>query len=257
MLNEAELDTKNTVQDYTLFIQKRAKNLLPGELIELAGMLDQVPSNKYSNIQKQKILKRMLIVFPLTPTLGAEIYRDVFAKNFPEYLEYREGKSLPSQRIKKEIFRALQIIFTGETSNETNNIYVTLRRSGEQIQNVQLLIGRIDKEDLSICCEKVCCAAATHNEHYDLVLKYDGKGGEVKCRIGMPLLNYFSKIAAGLIISEVDPLLSYGIESLKAKLMSVCKAVNSEPNQISMLIFNGKKKKKKALCFEETKITDV
>ena len=257
MLNEAELDTKNTVQDYTLFIQKSAKNLLPGEVIELAHILDHIPSNRYSNAQKQKILKRMLIVFPLTPTLGAEIYRDVFAKNFPEYLEYREGTSRPSQQIKKEIFRALQIIFTGETSNETNNIYVTLRRSGEQIQNVQLLIGRIDKDDLSIDLEKVCCAAATHNEHYDLVLKYEGKGGEVKHRIGMPLLNYFSKIAAGLIISEVDPLLSYGIESLKAKLMSVCKAVNTDSNQISMLIFNGTQWEKKALCFEETKITDV
>lgn len=257
MLNGAGLDTKNTARDYALLIQKDLKTLLPGELIELAEALEHMPSSKYSNSQKQKMLKRMLVVFPLNPTLETEIYRDVFAKDFPEYLEYRTGNSRPSQQLKKGIFRALQIIFTGEISREAGYIYVTMRRSGEQVQNVQMLVGRIDRDDLKIVCEKVPCVAAEENEHYDLVLKYDGKAGCIRHRIGMPLLDYFSKIAAGLIVSEVDPLLSHGIESLKAELMSVCKNVNSEPNQVSILVQNGDGWTKKSLCFEENKITEI
>lgn len=257
MLNEAGVDTKNTANDYTLFVQKNMRDLLPNELIDLAEELDQQPLSRYSNAQKQKMLKRMLMVFPLNPQLETEIYRDIFARDFPEYLEYRNGTSRPNQQIKKKIFRALQIIFTGQISNEAGYIYVTLHRSGEQVQNVQLLIGRIDKDDLKIELKKVCCIAAEKNEHYDLVLRYEGKEGNVESRIGMPLLNYFSKIAEGLIVSEIDPLLSHGIESLKAELMSISKNVNTEPDQISILVFNGEQWTKKSLCFEKIKITEV
>lgn len=63
MLNEAGVDTKNTANDYTLFVQKNMRDLLPNELIDLAEELDQQPLSRYSNAQKQKMLKRMLMVF--------------------------------------------------------------------------------------------------------------------------------------------------------------------------------------------------
>lgn len=52
------------------------------------------------------------------------------------------------------ILRALRIMFTGEDINLNESILITLRRSGEQIQNVQMLIGRIAETDIHIELQK-------------------------------------------------------------------------------------------------------
>lgn len=56
--------------------------------------------------------------------------------------------------MKKMILRALRIMFTGEDINLNESILITLRRSGEQIQNVQMLIGRIAETDIHIELQK-------------------------------------------------------------------------------------------------------
>lgn len=56
--------------------------------------------------------------------------------------------------MKKMILRALRIMFTGEDIDLNESILITLRRSGEQIQNVQMLIGRIAETDIHIELQK-------------------------------------------------------------------------------------------------------
>lgn len=257
MLAESGLDTKNTSKDYSLFVQKDYKDLLPLELVDVAEEIDSAPQKKIPAATKQKMLKRMMLVFALNNDIKTELYRDIFATYYPEFLDYRAGRSKPSPGIKNKIFDALQTLFTGDSNNSGTSIYVTLRRSGEQVQNVQMLIGRMSRDDLNIISERVSCVARPDNEHYELYLVYRAGGNTVKNRIGMPLLDYFTKISAGLIVADVDPLLSHGIESLKAELMAACKSAGEIPNVVNILVQKHGEWHKMELCFEEDRISEV
>lgn len=152
--------------------------------------------------------------------------------------------------MKKMILRALRIMFTGEDINLNESILITLRRSGEQIQNVQMLIGRIAETDIHIELQRIP-SVSDENQKYKLVLRC---AENEAITINMPLLDYFSKISSGLIVADIDPMLSHGIESLKAKLIAYCKPITTDPNEVSLLVREEDSWKIVRMCFEDTSI---
>ena len=249
MLSQSRIDVKNTSKDYEVLVQRNYRDLFEPALVSLCNDLEKI-SNQ--SLDVKRVLKRMLIVFPLGDDLRYEIYKDVFSTYYPDFLECAEGKSpnRPNRKMKKMILRALRIMFTGEDINLNESILITLRRSGEQIQNVQMLIGRIAETDIHIELQKIP-SVSDENQKYKLVLRC---AENEAITINMPLLDYFSKISSGLIVADIDPMLSHGIESLKAKLIAYCKPITTDPNEVSLLVREEDSWKIVRMCFEDTSI---
>lgn len=249
MLSQSRIDVKNTSKDYEVLVQRNYRDLFEPALVSLCNDLEKI-SNQ--SLDVKRVLKRMLIVFPLGDDLRYEIYKDVFSTYYPDFLECAEGKSpnRPNRKMKKMILRALRIMFTGEDINLNESILITLRRSGEQIQNVQMLIGRIAETDIHIELQKIP-SVSDENQKYKLVLRC---AENEAITINMPLLDYFSKISSGLIVADIDPILSHGIESLKAKLIAYCKPITTDPNEVSLLVREEDSWKIVRMCFEDTSI---
>ena len=249
MLSQSRIDVKNTSKDYEVLVQRNYRDLFEPALVSLCNDLEKI-SNQ--SLDVKRVLKRMLIVFPLGDDLRYEVYKDVFSTYYPDFLECAEGKSpnRPNRKMKKMILRALRIMFTGEDINLNESILITLRRSGEQIQNVQMLIGRIAETDIHIELQKIP-SVSDENQKYKLVLRC---AENEAITINMPLLDYFSKISSGLIVADIDPMLSHGIESLKAKLIAYCKPITTDPNEVSLLVREEDSWKIVRMCFEDTSI---
>lgn len=55
-------------------------------------------------------------------------------------------------------------------------------------------------------------------------------------------------------MADIDPMLSHGIESLKAKLIAYCKPITTDPNEVSLLVREEDSWKIVRMCFEDTSI---
>lgn len=121
MLSQSRIDVKNTSKDYEVLVQRNYRDLFEPALVSLCNDLEKI-SNQ--SLDVKRVLKRMLIVFPLGDDLRYEIYKDVFSTYYPDFLECAEGKSpnRPNRKMKKMILRALRIMFTGEDINLNESI---------------------------------------------------------------------------------------------------------------------------------------
>lgn len=253
MLRSSGIELKNTCKDYELFVQKNYCSLLPMELNEEYSNVDSCSERYMSIARKRAIMKRMMIVFAMdVDDLRNTLYKDLFSVYFPDYLKYRAGSQKPNNKLKKTILRALRIIFTGQNTEE-GMIYLTLRRSGEAAQNVQMLVGRISPDDIELALDPVSVCVPT-KKRCRLIMKYEGNKKTIPIVISLPLLNYFGEMANGMIVTGIDPLLSHGIESLKAQMLSNSRTISGDGNTVHILVQTDSGWQKKDISFEGGKM---
>lgn len=209
-------DKKTTSIDYDLFIKNDMHSYFNTTLSELfdgvAPLIRSIPISI-----RHRILKRAFLLFGQEPSEQSAIVRaQVFSEWFDEYLDGRSNRTRLKSKTKNAICRAINTLFVGETSDESiSTIYLTLRRNNEQTSNVQLLRGQIPTSDVAFRYDPVDSISANSQQHR-LFMNI----GDMRFHIGLPLLNYFSEIKNGVIMTDVDPLLSNGIDSMKAQLLS-------------------------------------
>ena len=97
-------------------------------------------------------------------------------------------------------------------------VKITLMRSSGLTQSVQLVLDEIKSGKFSLVPEKVPDFDDSH-QRCRLFLHVKGKR---IAEITLPMLDYFYEISQGAIATNLDPLLSHGIDSIKAQLISVC-----------------------------------
>lgn len=249
LLNAAGFDQKPTSIDYDLFIKHDVYRYFPPQF---QGMLKEVEklTRPISDDKKQRVLKRAYLLFGInTPAEDRVIQQQIFSPWFETYLDGRNNGTKPSNKIRKAICQAINTLFVGESYEDISNIYLTLRRNNEQTSNVQLLNGQISEEQIRLKFEK-CPTSVPDKQQYQLMLFADEK---VKFRVGLPLLNYFYEIHQGVIITDIDPMLSNGIDSLKAQLLSAFKKHNDE-NEIAILFLQGSHWKRRKLIVTDNSI---
>lgn len=162
---------------------------------------------------------------------------DIFSKQFRKYMCIRNGSAKPSRTETKIITEALSMIYTGKVG-AGNEIQITLSRTSGIMQNVQLVIGVIPVGRLSfIQYDSGVITIDDNEERYELRLKSDGVVIETK--ISLPMLNYFDELRHGVIATNIDPLLSHGVESLKAQLVK--QYVRNDDDVIEIVVLKNNK----------------
>lgn len=248
LVNEARFDTKPTCVDYDLYNKHEYTAYYPAEL---ALLFDDAFNLHHDSdtAAMQLILKRAYLFFGQNK---AEIDKQQAKETFSEWFELYSGMKTngekPKESLKKAICSAINTLFVGESlTDSADYIDLTLRRNNEQTSNVQLLSGRISTDNISLKCVPI--ETVSGQKQYQFEFCY----GTMSHRITLPLLNYFYEIYRGIIITDIDPLLSNGIDSLKAQLLSSYSKATDE-NEVPLVYLSGNRWVKRKLIVNDHSI---
>ena len=173
-------------------------------------------------------------------------YEDIFSKQFRRFLALRNGETTPAKSDANLICDALSMIYIGTTNND-QQIPLTLSRESGIAQNVQLITGTLSTRYIKVIQDKTKDSMFNKGrERY--VLKLEVNKNVLECELSLQLLDYFEELKNGIISTNIDPQLSHGVESLKAELSK--EMDDSEDDSFEMIILrnNGNK----PVCLEIT-----
>lgn len=232
--NKYKYDTKKLRIDEFLIMNKSYDKLFSKQVTDLLTVID---SNNSQKIGYDEFLRRMYFFMNINTDDNSKrgFYSDVFSPVFDDYLYWRNGKKSPSKSDTYVIVDALSMIYIGTILDESD-LPVTLSREAGNTQNVQLIIGDINKKKISL--KPVLTNDSTFNLNKKrYVLKMIVDKTELKTIISLPLLNYFEELKNGIINTNIDPQLSHGIESLKAEISKIVS--NDQSETIEMVILRN------------------
>jgi hypothetical protein len=215
-------DQKRLRADEVLFINEDYKSVFTpviAEMIETAGRL-----SRYSEAW-QKAVKRayMFLNIDTSESSRKAMLEDVFSSWFPRYLQLRGGEPVGS--MDRELVQdALQMIFTDSIVGREKEIPVTMKRENGLTQSVQLVYDSISKKKIKVIQQPAHDYSKT--KRYFIYLSIDGN--TINTKLTLPLFDYFEEIRRGAISTDIDPMLSQGIDSLKAQIIALCEYDRSE-----------------------------
>lgn len=173
-------------------------------------------------------------------------YEDIFSKQFRRFLALRNGETTPAKSDANLICDALSMIYIGTTNND-QQIPLTLSRESGIAQNVQLITGTLSTRYIKVVQDKTKDSMFNKGrERY--VLKLEVNKSVLECELSLPLLDYFEALKNGIISTNIDPQLSHGVESLKAELSKEMDDPDDDSFEMIILRNNGNK----PVCLEIT-----
>lgn len=166
-------------------------------------------------------------------------YEDIFSKQFRRFLALRNGETTPAKSDANLICDALSMIYIGTTNND-QQIPLTLSRKSGIAQNVQLIKGTLPTRYIKVVQDKTKDSLFNKGrERY--VLKLEVNKNVLECELSLPLLDYFEELKNGIISTNIDPQLSHGVESLKAELSKEMDVSENDSFEMIILRNNGNK----------------
>ena len=144
-----------------------------------------------------------------------QMIKDVFSECYPRYLDLRGGKQ-PTSTDKELIKDAISMIFLGSIQ-KSQEILITLNRESGVVQSVQMVVGELSKNKIKLRQEEII----SFQENNSYKIKLEIYGHELNTDISLPLVNYFVDIRNGAITTDLDPILSHGVDSIKAQIISI------------------------------------
>lgn len=219
---DAAYDHKRLRADETLFVKGDLKSVFTPDIVE---MLSKVGFQYHYSEEWQRAVKRayMLLNIDASETSWENMLQDVFSTWFPRFLQLRGGESATSGD-KELIQDALQMFFTESIVGKEKEIPVTMKRENGVSQCVQLVYDSLPKKKIKI--EQEEATDYSKIKRYQIYMSINGE--KINTCLTLPLFDYFEEIRKGAIATNIDPMLSQGIDSLKAQIISFCEADKSE-----------------------------
>lgn len=246
-IQNLNLDEKRLPFDQDIFVKEDFSVLVP-EIQNVAkemwishrkSILSDEKNSLYNEkaMNVRRAIRRMQILFSDTNEKQDELLLSfMYSPIFSKYLSYTKedlrGRS--KRQLKEMIFKALQIVISGDNEDSLGSsvLYLPLKRSGLNNQNVYLLVGKVDYEDFEIVTE-LEKNIISNEPSYKMYLKFNRI--DSKQILTLPLLEYFYHIANGSLSTKLNPVLSHGINKLKSQLYSKYK-YNDGEDMIKVLI---------------------
>ncbi|MFJ8236356.1 hypothetical protein ACIQ34_11480 [Ureibacillus sp. NPDC094379] len=246
-ISTMKLDEKKLPFDQEIFVKENF-NVLVDEVQEIAlgtwkyymrRQLLDTEQLLYENkpFLIRKAMRRMQIMFS---RYNEEHYEQLlgilYSPIYPKYLDYRKNglRSRSKRQLKEIVFKALQVLVMGDSSDIASEkvLYLPLKRSGLNNQNVYLLIGKVDFDDIVVDAiedKNTMLDVST----YKISIKFNriSQGYELQ----LPLLDYFYQVSIGSLSTKLNPVHSHGINRLKAQLYKEYK-FNDGDEVIKLLI---------------------
>lgn len=243
------LDGKKIYKEDSIFIDSSFDNFIDSLNIKdywVKQLNNSVDSTREEIFEKSKIsrkfIRRALFFFNnFNKEEEISFYNSIFSNNFSMYIDSKYNCDFPikeKNELEKIIKEGLFKLYTGFTMKRENSIYLTLKRDGEYIQNIQLILGELDKRKVKII----------HDIKKDLFNNRDFghlfinlKDTNTKIPLNLPIIEYFTNLKNGIINTNVDPQLNNGIDKIKFKILNLYKYDEDENMQFLILTNKGSK----------------
>lgn len=248
-----ELDRIALDVDYQLFVSQDYSCFAPHISSELQSvstkyrkhyqitdedqLLDEKKHEK--ELQLRRAVRRFYLLFSLFENDGdiSNVMNQVFGALYSDYcalISSKQSKHVLNQ-MRSIVFDALYIKNTGFLPNGKTELPLTLRREDDVFQNVMIVLGEVNRSDLSVIQTKVSSNFEDVDNKHELYLRMDGKD----FRLTLPMINYFNNLIHGAIASNNNPALSHGIAQLDALLLEQygeCKPECEEDCELTVII---------------------
>lgn len=248
-----ELDRIALDIDYQLFVSQDYSCFAPRISSELQSLStkyrkhyqitdeDQLLDEKKheKELQLRRAVRRFYLLFSLSENDGDidNVMNQVFGALYSDYralISSKQSKHVLNQ-MRSTIFDALYIKNTGFLPNGKTELPLTLRREDDVFQNVMIVLGEVNRSDLSVIQTRVSSNFEDVDNKHELYLRMDGKD----FRLTLPMINYFNNLIHGAITSNNNPALSHGIAQLDALLLEQygeCKPECEEDCELTVII---------------------
>ncbi len=248
-----ELDRIALDVDYQLFVSQDYSCFAPRISSELQSLStkyrkhyqitdeDQLLDEKKheKELQLRRAVRRFYLLFSLSENDGDinNVMNQVFGALYSDYralISSKQSKHVLNQ-MRSTVFDALYIKNTGFLPNGKTELPLTLRREDDVFQNVMIVLGEVNRSDLSVIQVKVSSNFEDVDNKHELYLRMDGKD----FRLTLPMINYFNNLIHGAIASNNNPALSHGIAQLDALLLEQygeCKPECEEDCELTVII---------------------
>ena len=244
-LNLIGLDKKSFgIYDDELFIKENLSNF-PNNIKNKLRMIidtsvDSVSSDTSLSLKIRNELRRYLILFGSCNDESIAIDNEIFGEPFMYY--YRAVTAIENynkaeiRRLEKIVFVALYRYFVGVyPMKDEEFLYVTLRKDFNIVQNTQMLVARVPKNDIRIVLEPLNEKVEPEKIQSRMVLKIGAKG---RFTISVEFLEYMFKFYDGEVFTNLRPSFSYGISKLKVQILKEYK-INDE--KITLIVIQNDK----------------
>jgi len=256
-LKRLELDSIVLPGEENFFVNNSFKNInfLIKEDLETKWKLflsknneTDLPTKEYL-IENKKIRKMVRRAYMLFNTLEKDIdrrniYNSIYSSVFVDYLSMKyKGEDIKS--LKNILFDGLFKIYTGFDRKEEKNIFITLKKDGYFVQNVQLIIGKLDKKDLKIKKEKI----ENNCEEIDIYKEFLCVGKD-KIELNLPMIDYFFNLKKGILDTNMSPQLNHGIDRIKYKIYEYAKNEKFDEEETSFLVLTSRGTKELSIDYD-------
>ena len=151
---------------------------------------------------------------------------DIFSSQYARYIKLTCTDEKVAGKDNSLVTEALIAVYLGSpmkmrgSSSRMQAIPITLSRESGLYQTVQLVTGTVNTK--KVILKKVPTNEnAFHSGAKKYSLKLEVDKTELQGDIDLPLLDYFDEIRNGIISTDVDPVLTHGIENIKSQLSQI------------------------------------
>lgn len=257
-LNKLKLDKVALVEDYQLFVKEEfgmfsdeIQQLLEVTLKKNIGLLG---INDQSSVKLRRAYRRFYLLLSNLEDFNFEfLLGQVFSDTFNIYFKLRKNKGLSyniKSKLKDIIFDALYKIYIGIYPIDNEKLYLTLKKNYDDIQNVQLILGDLDKSNIEISQREANNIDNESGKSYDIFIHFGKNVPEYK--LDLQTLDYFNKIREGAIFTNLNPSFTFGLMKLKTNLIRHYRY--RDDDEIKLLVIKKCKVEKIILAVEGDKL---
>lgn len=211
--NDCHYDSRKLRIDEKILIEKDYDKYFG---TEIAAILKNINSSTMAPTVSE-FIRRVYLFTNISSDKEREFDKeDVFSKQFERYRTLTCTDTSPSSPDNALITDALKALYVGAPTTD-NDIPITLKRGSGLYQNVQLVTGSVSAKKVSLDKEPTNDERfGCKGKKYNLVLRVEGE--KIDGFITLPMLDYFEELRAGVISTNVDPVLTHGVETIKSQL---------------------------------------
>lgn len=224
-LDKVSIDENALFADYQLFVREDFDMFDENIKLVLEEQLNSHQSdlgiNSDNATKLRRSLRRFYILFSrLDDNEFENLKNGVFSEAFNTYYKLSKESKLSNKertRLKDIVFEGLYKTFVGVYSKDEENLYLTVKKDLDDIQNVQLILGEVLKDDISIKNELKNSPLKENTNQYELKIKF--KMCKSLVTLTYQMYQYFMRISEGEVFTSLNPSFTFGLNNLKANLL--------------------------------------
>lgn len=222
-LSKLELDKKPLLkQDNRMFVKEDFSNFYK----DISSTLEKELERNFLNLgldnknsqNMRRAFRRYFILFNNNEDEDLELLKQIFSEVYPIYYELVNEKKISRNletQITEIVFQGLYKLFTGvSVKGNESGINLTLRRTLDEMQSVQIVLGNFTKENIEIEIRREQKIEKSIKNNSAFI-----KIGKVEYEITHEALYYLFKLKEGVIFTSYNPSFTFGISKLKSDLI--------------------------------------